>query len=313
MPSEQKPIGSGFTRDTTAEQALGRPDMRGVNVVITGASAGIGVETARVLANAGATVIAAVRAPERARAALNGLPNVEIETLELSDPASIDAFAEGFLASARPLHLLINNAGVMAIPQARDGRGNELQFSTNHLGHFQLTARLWPALKRAQGARVVALSSGAHRRSPVVFEDVNYTRRAYDKWQAYGQSKTANSLFAVELDARGEKDGVRAFAVHPGVIPGTELQRSLTAEDRAGVTAIGGAKTVPQGAATTVWCATAPQLAGKGGVYCEDVEIAEAAAADKASPGGVRPWAIDRGAARQLWALSETMTGVQLP
>src|SRR5262249_8502530 len=155
---------------------------------------------------------------EKARARLRGIPRVELAALELLDPESIDAFAEGFLAGGRPLDLLINNAGIMAYPQASDRHGNESQFSANHLGHFRLTLRLWPALVRARGARVISLSSRGHRYSDVVFDDPNFDRRPYDQWKAYGQSKTANALFALGLDRRGEAHGVRAFSVHPGGI-----------------------------------------------------------------------------------------------
>jgi NAD(P)-dependent dehydrogenase (short-subunit alcohol dehydrogenase family) len=230
------------------------------------------------------------------------------------DPASIDAFAKRFNASGRPLHILINNAGIMACPLARDARGYESQFATNHLGHFQLTMRLWPALLRAGGARVVSLTSGAHRRSPVLFDDVNFQRSEYEKYKAYGQSKTANALFAVGLDQHGESQGVRAFAVHPGVIQDTGLYIYLSAEERsAGAGALGPSKSVQQGASTSVWCATSPLLDGKGGVYCENTDVAQAVAADKPTPGGVRPWAIDRDLADRLWSLSESMTGATLP
>jgi NAD(P)-dependent dehydrogenase (short-subunit alcohol dehydrogenase family) len=202
----------------------------------------------------------------------------------------------------------------MATPLWRDARGYESQFATNHLGHFQLTARLWPTLVKAQGARVVSLTSGAHRRSPVMFDDVNFERTEYEKWLAYGQSKSATALFALGLDKRGQDQGVRAFAVHPGSILATNLTHLLTKEELA-ATILHSAqkdKTIPQGAATTVWCAVSPQLDGLGGVYCEHTDIAEAVAADKPTPGGVRPWAIDPELAERLWKLSEDMTGVGL-
>jgi len=310
MDTRQAPIGSGFNRDTTAEEALGAADLTGRTVIVTGGAAGIGLETTRVLSGAGAQVIVAVRSPERAREALTGLKGVEVEQLDLSDPASIDAFAERFNSTGRPLHILINNAGVTDPELRRDSRGNELQFSTNHLGHYHLTMRLWPALARAKGARVVTLASGSHRGSPLPFDDVNFERSKYDEYTAYGQSKTANVLFTVGLDARGAAHGIRAFAVNPGFVPGT----SMAGRASSGVThALPASKTIPQGASTTVWCATSPALAGKGGLYCENTEVAEMSPPDRAAPGGVRAHAIDPELADRLWALSERLTGVRAP
>jgi NAD(P)-dependent dehydrogenase (short-subunit alcohol dehydrogenase family) len=311
MTTAQTPLGSGFGWGSAAEEVIAGIDLIGKVVIVTGGYAGIGLETVRVLAGAGAKTIAAVRTPERAGPALADVPGVEVEALDLMDPVSIDAFVKRFNASGRPLHILINNAGIMAAPLTRDARGYESQFATNHLGHFQLTAGLWPALQRAGGARVVSLTSGAHRHSPVLFDDVNFERTEYDKNKAYGQSKTANSLFAVALDKRGEGQGIRAFAVHPGVILDTGISKFLSAEERAAPIPAP-AKTLQQGAATSVWCAVSPLLDGKGGVYCENADVAEAAAADKPTPGGVRPWAIDQEFAERLWTLSETMTAASL-
>jgi NAD(P)-dependent dehydrogenase (short-subunit alcohol dehydrogenase family) len=241
------------------------------------------------------------------------VPRAEVESLDLGDPTSVDGFAARFLASGRRLDILVNNAGIMATSLLRDGRGFESQLATNHLGHFQLTARLWPALKAAPKARVVSLTSRGHRRAAFDFEDPNFQRRPYDKWIAYGQSKTANALFAVGLDARTERHGVRAFSVHPGAIV-TDLMRSLSEEEKreviGAIDALTKFKNTEQGAATSVWCATSPQLDGMGGVYCEDVDIAEAVAADFTGPGGVRPWATNPAFADQLWTLSEELTGV---
>ena len=313
MSTKQSPIASGFGAHTTAREAIGALRLDGKVAIVTGGHGGIGLETTRVLAGAGATVIVAARSPDKARAALFATARVEIDALDLADPASVDAFAARFLASGRPLHMLINNAGIMATPLARNALGFESQLATNHIGHFQLTRSLWPALVRAGGARVVALSSRGHARSGVDFEDPHFERRAYDRWIAYGQSKTANALFAVALDAHGAADDVRAFSVHPGAIVETELMRSLPDEDvKAAVAAAtkvaGGFKTVEQGAATTIWCATNPMLEGMGGVYCEDVDIAMAVPADFPEPRGVRPWAADPDLAERLWALSETWT-----
>jgi NAD(P)-dependent dehydrogenase (short-subunit alcohol dehydrogenase family) len=317
MTTKQAPIHSGFGAKTTAREAIGNRTLDGLTAVVTGGYAGIGLETTRTLNAAGATVIVPARTPDKARAALAGMDRVELERLDLTDPTSIDAFAARFSASGRPLHILVNNAGIMATPLVRNARGFESQLATNHLGHFQLTARLWPALRGAHGARVVSLTSRGHARAGVDFDDPNFERRPYDKWIAYGQSKTANALFALALDARGEAHGVRAFSVHPGGVV-TELMRSMSDEEVRAVlaeprNAPQNLKTVEQGAATSVWCATSTQLAGLGGVYCEDVDIAEAVPADSPAPYGVRPWAMDRSFAERLWTKSEEWTGVPFP
>ena len=328
MSSKQTPIRSGFGPTTTAREALKGIDLTGKIAVVTGGYAGIGLETTRVLAEAGATVIVPARNPDKARQALKGIPRVEQSAVDLLDPVSVDAFADEFVATAKPLHMLINNAGIMATPLARDSRGYESQFSANHLGHFQLTVRLWPALRKANGARVVSLSSRGHQRGGIDFDDPNFHRRPYDRWQAYGQSKTANILFAVELHRRGEESRIRAFAVHPGVIL-TELSRHMTHEELqayglsreakpgfvpAGKSVAEGGdfKTIEQGAATSVWCATSPQLDGMGGVYCLDCDVASVLSPDSTSTAGVRSYAIDPDAARRLWALSEELTGAKL-
>lgn len=324
MLTEQKPLPSGFGPETTAEEVLAERGLRGKVAIVTGGHAGIGLATTRVLSKAGATIVIGARDPKKAQMAVAKMKNVEVRQLELADPNSIDGFAREFLNSNRALDLLINNAGIMATPLMRDDRGYELQFATNHLGHFQLTVRLWEALKKSRNARVVALSSRGHARGNVDFSDPNFEKRPYDKWAAYGQSKTANSLFAVELDKRGQEHGVRAFAVHPGGIL-TDLARYMTEEDlnafgmhrENGVLKVPDPsklparfKTVEQGAATTVWCAVSPQLNGKGGVYCEDCDIAAMVAADSNLNRGVRPWAVDRAAAADLWTLSEKLISV---
>ncbi|XXF78958.1 oxidoreductase [Myxococcaceae bacterium GXIMD 01537] len=314
MTTKQEPIHSGFGARTTAREVLGNRGLDGAIAVVTGGYAGVGLETTRALAAAGATVIVPARTPDKARAALAGMERVELEHLDLSEPETIDAFAERFLSSGRPLHMLVNNAGIMATPLRRDARGFESQFATNHLGHFQLTARLWPALRKANGARVVSLSSRGHHRAAIDFEDPHFERRPYDKWIAYGQSKTANALFALAVDVRGEPHRIRAFSVHPGGIM-TELARSLSDEElRAIRAAFTGdfLKTPEQGAATSAWCATSPQLDGMGGVYCEDVDIAQAVPADSPEPRGVKPWARDPELAERLWTKSEEWTGVKL-
>ncbi|MFM0731069.1 oxidoreductase [Paraburkholderia sediminicola] len=322
MISLQTPLHSGFGSRSTAADVIAGVDLRGKVAIVTGGYSGIGLETTRVLAEAGATVIVPARTPDKAYEALHRIPRTEVAILDLLDPASIDAFADTFLSSGRALHLLINNAGIMAVPFTRDARGYEAQFAANHLGHFQLTARLWPALKRAGFARVVTLSSGAHRYAAFDFDDPHFERRPYDKWISYGQSKTAGVLFTIALDRRGSPHGIRAFAVHPGRIE-TALQRSITMEELQAMGFRDAAgqipedqrslyKTVGQGAATTVWCATNPALEHMGGVYCEDVDIAEAVPADHKPLNGVLPWAVDADAAERLWALSENLSGARL-
>lgn len=322
----QQPLPSGFGAASTADDVLKGIDLSGKVAIVTGGYNGIGLESVRALRAAGAEIVVPARDVARARAALAQFDGVEVEPMDLIDPASIDAFAAKFLDSGRPLHLLLNNAGIMATPFARDARGYESQFATNHLGHFQLTARLRPGLVAAGGARVVALSSRGHRYSPVVFDDLHFERREYEPFSAYGQSKTANVLFAYEVDRRWRGEGVRAFSVHPGMIIDTglskhvdpEVLRAAGAFDENGVPVRDPErqfKTREQGAATSVWCATSPQLDGMGGVYCENCDVsplidtAEAEAAFRASSGmaGVLPYAVDPDAAARLWEISEQL------
>jgi len=319
VTTAQAPLGSGFGMRSTAAQVIAGIDLAGRNVIVTGGYSGIGVATTHALAAAGAQVTVPARTPGKARAALAGVAHVELAALDLMDPASIDAFAREWLGRNQPLHVLVCNAAIMASPLERDSRGYESQFATNHLGHFQLICRLWPALVAAGGARVIMLSSLGHRITPVNFDDPNFERREYHKWKAYGQAKTANSLCALGVDQRGRDAGIRAFAVHPGGIM-TDLQRSLSREEQVamGWMTDDGVlspvfKTVEQGAATTVWAATSPQLAGRGGLYCEDCDVATLVPATDTGMAGVRPWAVDPAAADQLWTLSERLTGVQLP
>jgi NAD(P)-dependent dehydrogenase (short-subunit alcohol dehydrogenase family) len=313
VTTKQAPLHSGFGAQTTAHEAIGSRRLDGLTAIVTGGYAGVGLETTRALSGAGATVLVPARTPDKARVALAGIALTEIEALDLIDPTSIDTFVEQFLRSGRALHILVNNAGIMATPLVRDARGFESQLATNHLGHFQLTARLWPALQRANGARVVELSSRGHARAGVDFDDPHFEHRPYDKWVAYGQSKTANALFALALDARGAAHGVRAFSVHPGAVI-TDLMRSMSDEEKHAAVeraqSMGTFKTTEQGAATSVWCATSAQLDGMGGVYCEDVDIAESVPADFPGATGVRPWATDASLADRLWVKSEEWTGV---
>lgn len=319
MTTAQTPTGSGFGHESTAAEVIAEIDLSGKTAFVTGGYSGIGTETVKALTGAGAKVILGGRRPELARETLAEIiDRVEVVKLELTDPQSIDACADAVGKLSDKIDLLINNAAIMACPLARDARGYESQFATNHLGHFQLSARLWPLVAAAgAGARVVALSSLAHKRSAFHPEDPNYENRPYEKWEAYGQAKTANALFAVQLDALAQARGIRAFAVHPGGIM-TNLGRYLTEEDIALLRGGSGSapsfrwKNVEQGAATSVWCATSPKLEGKGGVYCEDCDIAELTELDRsASMTGVMPHAIDPEAAAKLWDISERLTGVQ--
>ncbi|MGC7873337.1 oxidoreductase [Desulfosporosinus sp. SYSU MS00001] len=327
--TKQIPMGSGFGAASSTMDVIAGINLHGKNAIVTGGYSGLGLETVRALSAAGATVIVPTRDFERAKNVLEGISNVEIEPMDLLVPKSIDAFADKFLATGRPLHIQVNSAGIMACPLTRDARGYEAQFATNHLGHFQLTAKLWPALCKANSARVIAVSSLGHRYSPVVFEDPNFEKRDYDRFAAYGQSKTANILFAVELDKRGKQNNVRAFSLHPGSIVGTGLEKYLTQNELItnGILDENGEpirdpskqlKTISQGAATTVWCATNPELNSMGGLYCENCDIAPlmqeingtTSMGDATRLTGVRPYAIDPVSAEKLWSLSEKLIGL---
>ena len=313
MRTPQQKIESGFGAKSTAAEVIDGIDLSGRLAVVTGGYSGVGLETVRALTGAGASVVVPARRADHARTALEGIENVEVDELHLDDLDSVRAFAERFLASGRKVDLLINNAGVMASPLFRVGPGWEGQFATNHLGHFALTNLLWPSL--TDDARVVELTSAAHRITGIHWDDLHFERDPYDKWQAYGQSKTANSLFAVHLDELGSDRGVRAFAVHPGGIM-TPLQRHLSRDEMEAAgwfdedgNPVGQFKTPEQGAATTVWAATSPQLDGKGGVYCADCDIADIVESIQPGGGGVLAHAVDREAAARLWEVSAALTG----
>ncbi|WP_217593933.1 SDR family NAD(P)-dependent oxidoreductase [Cohnella sp. GbtcB17] len=322
----QAPLSTGYGPRTTAAEVLAHTDLTGKIAIVTGGHSGLGLETSRQLAEAGAKVILPARSLQKAAEAAASIPGAEAAELDLADPASIDAFARQFLDSARPLHMLVHSAGIMAIPLERDKLGHELQFSTNFLGPFRLTARLWPALKAAGEARVVIVSSRGHRLGDIRWDDIDYRKGEYEKWAAYGQSKTAASLFAVELDLRGRGRGIRAFAVHPGSIV-TNLSQYLTDDEMRGMGALDERgrrtftaynderKTVPEGAATIVWCAASEMLRGKGGVYCENVDIAKLVVAGESNTNdaprfGVEAYAVDQEAAKRLWSVAESMTGL---
>jgi NAD(P)-dependent dehydrogenase (short-subunit alcohol dehydrogenase family) len=324
----QHPLNTGFNARSTAQDVIKGIDLTGKVAIVTGGNAGIGVETVRVLSAAGATVIVPARDVEKAKRNLEGITNIEIEAMDMMHPASIDAFAEKFMASGRPLHILINNAGIMWVPLQRDGRGIESQLATNYIGQFHLTSKLWPVLKQANGARVVNVSSLGHHMAAFNFEDPNFYNRDYETLQAYGQSKTAVNLFALELDNRGQLFNVRAYSVHPGSIAGTELGRSASPElfkqmgflDDAGnlrPEVLAGLKTISQGAATSVFAATNPLLNNIGGVYCEDGDVAELLPSNPSVPTNatlhqsvVQQYSLDAGAAKRLWKLTEEMTGI---
>ncbi|MGG5173599.1 SDR family NAD(P)-dependent oxidoreductase [Pseudarthrobacter sp. J1763] len=319
LRTPQRHLGSPFGARSTAKDVLAGIDLAGKTAIVTGGYSGLGLEAVRALHDGGAAVVVPARRPEVAAETLSeaGLDDVEVASLDLADQGSVQAFAESFLGSGRSLDILINNAAVMACPETRVGPGWEAQFATNHLGHYALTNRLWPALIAKPGARVVALSSTGHKLSPIRFEDPQFST-GYDKWKAYGQAKTANALFAIELDRLGADHGVRAFAVHPGGIM-TELQRHLPVEEMRAAGWINEQgkvneifKSPAQGAATSVWAATSPLLEGLGGVYCEDCDVAEPTDLDSptARYAGVDAHAIDADAAQRLWQLSAELTGV---
>ncbi|MFI6920381.1 SDR family NAD(P)-dependent oxidoreductase [Nonomuraea spiralis] len=312
MTTPQHKIGSGFGARSTADEVLKGIDLTGRLALVTGGYSGLGLQTTRALTRAGARVIVPARRPAAAAEAVADIDGAEVGELDLGDLDSVRRFAEEFLATGRDLHLVINNAGIMACPETRVGPGWEAQFATNHLGHYALVNRLWPAVERG-GGRVVAVSSAGHRRSGMRWDDVMF-EHGYDKWQAYGQAKTANVLFAVHLDELAKDAGVRVFAVHPGGIL-TPLQRHLSKQemveagwiDEQGNQLNTSFKTPEQGAATQVWAATSPQLADMGGVYCEDCDIAEQAGG---AGGGVYSYATDPEQAAHLWRLSAELTGV---
>ncbi len=308
-----------YGHDTTTDQVLEGVDLAGRIAIVTGASGGLGAETARALASRGAAVTLAVRDGEKAEEVASsirestGNPKVEVASgLELMEPDRVRAFAKQWLARHDALHILVNNAGVMFCPLERNERGWEKQFGTNHLGHFLLTCLLVPALRAGAPARIVNVSSGGHRFSAVDFEDPNYERREYDKFEAYGQSKTANILFAVELAKRLAPHRITANALHPGMII-TELARYMGPEDMEVLRARapkGGMKFKPveAGAATSVWAATSPDLEGKSGIYLEDCRVA-LSAEEAGGSGGFQDYAVDPDAAARLWALSEELVG----
>jgi NAD(P)-dependent dehydrogenase (short-subunit alcohol dehydrogenase family) len=299
----------------TAAEVLDGIDLSGRTALVTGGYSGIGVEIVRALAGAGAHVLAPARRPEKAERVLAGIDDVEVGELDLADQGSVAAYADQVLVTGRGLDFVINSAGIMACPETRVGDdGWELQLATNHLGHYALVNRLWPAI--GEGARVVSVSSTGHHLSDFRWDDP-WFEDGYDKWLAYGQSKTANVLFAVHLDELARERGVRAFSLHPGAIL-TPLGRHLQAEDLDAVMTLDddGNPVLPdfrspeQGAATAVWAATSTELDGRGGDYLEDCAVAEVMPDGPQTTSGVRAYALDRDAAARLWAWSADATGV---
>lgn len=318
--ADQVPLKPGFHADSTAAEILADAELAGKTAIVTGGYSGIGLETVRALANKGASVIVPVRTEAKAREALAPLSG-DIKTLpmDLADLNSVRQFAAAINDEHDRLDLLINNAGILAGPEARVGPGWDPQFGICHMGHFALTTALMPLLKSTSEARVIALSSTAHKMSDILWGDIQFENTQYDKWRAYGQAKTANALFANGLSRRLKDSGALAFSVHPGSIF-THLQRRLPKEEMIAMGWQGedgeltepgkiGFKTPAQGALTTLWAATSPLLKGKPGVYCENIDIA--AVTDPDSPmarfSGVDPHACDDESAELLWSISEQL------
>ena len=316
VSDKQKPIETGIGPRPEPSEILQGIDLSGKTALVTGGHSGIGKETVRALRDAGAHVHVPARDTARATKELDSiLEPSHIDHMDLSDLTSIARFSEDFLSRHGNIDILIANAGVMACPEQRTAQGWEWQIGVNHFGHFALIENLRDGLTAGDGARVVTLSSVGHRISGIDFDDMHYNTRPYEKWQAYGQSKTAKSLLAVELQARYGEQGIEAFSVHPGGIF-TPLQRHLpneemvvlgwTTEDgKPSELAAAGFKTPAQGAGTSLWAATSPELNGLGGVYCEDCNVAALKAPDADGYDGVRQWAVDQEIAAKLWDVTQ--------
>ncbi len=307
-----------FGYRTKARSTIKDIDLTSKSVIVTGGYSGIGLETAKALRQAGADVTIACRDLERARVIAASFDASALE-LDLSSLASIRRFVESYRSTHSTLHILVNNAAVMACPQMTTYDGFEMQFGTNHLGHYALSRLLLPELQKARGARVICLSSTGHLLSPVVFDDIQFERRQYDPWLSYGQAKTANSLTAVAIQHRYQSAGIEAFAVHPGGIM-TNLQRHMTESEirsRGWVDAEGNInerfKSVEEGASTSTWAATSPALHGQGGRYLEDCGFAKIHQTHPGAPSGVMTYAIDVDLAEQLWLTSEALIEAKIP
>jgi NAD(P)-dependent dehydrogenase (short-subunit alcohol dehydrogenase family) len=314
--TDQQPLGSPFSASTTVEDVMAGLDLSGMTALVTGGYSGLGLETTRGLAAAGAHVIVPARRPDTARAVLQDVRGCDVIAMDLADLGSVRAAAVQISDRLDRLDILMAVAGVMATPERRVGPGWEGQLAANHFGHFALTTELYPLLAAADGARVVVNSSAGHALTDIRWHDPHF-RTGYDKWLAYGQAKTANVLFAVHLDTLGRDDGVRAFALHPGKII-TGLQRDMTRQeqiDRGWVDEHGNVigadfKTPSQGAATGLWAATSPLLNGRGGLYLEDCDVARVSTPEQPMDDeGVRAYAIAPDSAARLWDLSLAATG----
>jgi len=317
---EEASMSASFGAESTADDVLAGRDLGGKRAVVTGVSAGLGVEIARSLAAHGAAVIGTARDLGKAGRATGGLDpggRLELMEMDLASLKSVRGCADTLIARGDPIDLVICNAGVMACPEGRTEDGFEIQFGTNHLGHFVFVNRIAPLL--TQGARLVSVSSGGHRFSDVDLDDPNFDRTPYDKWAAYGRSKTANILFAVEFDRRYRDRGIRAVAVRPGSVK-TELGRHMNREQskaifqsvKEQVKKQGPAmvwKSIAQGAATPVWAGVAANMDEVGGRFCEDCHLAELTEGRDPGMAGVLPYALDPARARALWAKSEEMVG----
>jgi NAD(P)-dependent dehydrogenase (short-subunit alcohol dehydrogenase family) len=318
ISEQQHSIETGFGNKSEASEVMSGIDLSGKVALVTGGYSGIGFETVRALTGAGAKVIVPSRDVDRAVTTLDGVIGAEqIGFMDLSDLPSVTRFGEAIAANHPKIDIAIFNAGVMACPLYRTQQGLEWQLGVNHVGHYVLLQTLLPSLRAARGARLVTLSSIAHRMSAVRFDDMNYTDREYDKWQAYGQAKSAQSLMAVELDRREAGNGIRSFSVHPGGIF-TPLQRHLGNAEMAefGWTDTDGRpspvaeklfKTTTQGCATSLWAATHSLLDNVGGVYCEDCNVSDVVPDESNAFTGVRQWAIDSETAQRTWTETETL------
>ena len=321
ISNNQKPVNSGFEAKSEPHQILGGIELNNKTAIVTGGYSGIGLETTRALKEAGVRVITPVRRMDIASKALDSIvPAEDIIQMDLGDLSSVQKFVDDFNDLNLSLDLLINNAGIMACPEGRVGNGWERQFGVNQIGHFLLTKGLMDSMKDVEGARFVSLSSSAHSLTGILWDDIHFENSPYDKWVAYGQSKTASSLIAIEFDRLMKDSGVRGYSVHPGGIM-TPLQRHLESEEMVALgwmkedgslsdLAAAAFKTTTQGATTTLWAATNPMLKDIGGVFCEDCDVAVLKTEVEDSMKryrGVADWAIDSDEATKLWEATESM------
>ena len=313
---KQRKTGSGFGLKSTAADVIAGKDLSGKTAIVTGGYSGLGFETVRALVGAGARVYVPARRPDVAVGALSQFgDDVVVAAMNLADLNSVARFADDFVRAGTAIDLLINNAAIMACPETRIGNNWEAQFGVNHLGHFAMTTGLMPAILKSTAPRVVSLSSIAHKQSDIRWDDIHFTAEPYDKWKAYGQAKTANALFAVGMQAKYGGQGLFAYSVHPGGIL-TPLQRHLPLEemvamgwtDEKGNVSEAASKMFKSpagGAATSIWCATATNIADFGGLYCEDCDVANLMTAESPRFFDVAAWAVDETSADRLWEISE--------